>query len=391
LSRLSTANLIVEASQADLHRRAAPGLYIGLMSGTSLDGIDAVLVDTAHAPAPRLLAHSHHAFADDFRQQLAALCASGPDEIDRAGRAQQQLARDYARAVNQVLQLAGVENHRIRAIGAHGQTIRHRPEHGYTVQLNPAALLAELCEIDVIADFRSRDMAAGGQGAPLVAAFHAAVFATAKPRVVVNIGGIANVTALPGTAGAAAGAVIGFDCGPGNLLLDAWTQRHFAAPFDRDGALAAGARADESLLVAWLNDPYFTAAPPKSTGREHFTLDWVQRSIGPDIDPRVVLASLTRLTARAIGQSIAAWASTAHDVVICGGGARNRTLMQALAEECGGRPVMNSEALGVAPEQVEAMAFAWLAQSHLERRAGNVPSVTGARGGRVLGALYPGR
>jgi anhydro-N-acetylmuramic acid kinase len=365
-------------------RKSRSDLYIGLMSGTSLDGVDAALAGFGSA-RPQPLAHSYVPFPDAFKRQLGELCVSGPDELDRAGIAQQQLARLYAQAVDHLLTAAKVSRRAVRAIGAHGQTIRHRPEQGYTVQLNAPALLAELSGIDVVADFRSRDVAAGGQGAPLVCGFHAEVFGDGAPRAVVNIGGISNVTALP----AGDDPIIGFDCGPGNLLLDAWTQRHFDAPFDRGGALAAGTAHDATLLAALLNDPYFAAAPPKSTGREYFTLDWFARVGGEGVNSRVGLATLTRLTAAAIGRSIEAWAPRSRDVVVCGGGARNPTLLRALAEESGGRAVATTATFGIEPEQVEALAFAWLARAYIERRQGNVPSVTGARGGRVLGALYP--
>jgi anhydro-N-acetylmuramic acid kinase len=354
------------------------------MSGTSLDGVDAIIVEFGGV-RPLPLAHSYVPFPDAFRRQLSELCVSGSSELDRAGIAQQQLARHYAQAVADLLEKTALERDAVRAIGAHGQTIRHRPEQGYTMQLNAPALLAELSGIDVVADFRSRDIAAGGHGAPLVCGFHAEFFGTSEPRAVVNIGGISNVTALAG----GSDPIVGFDCGPGNLLLDAWTQRHFGAAFDRDGALAAGTAHDASLLKTLLHDPYFAAAPPKSTGREYFTLDWFARVGGECSNPRVGLATLTRLTAAAIGRAIETWAPHSRDIVVCGGGARNVTLLRALAEEAGGRPVVTTATLGIEPEQVEALAFAWLARAHVERRCGNVPSVTGARGGRVLGALYP--
>lgn len=373
---------------AAIQAAAADGLYIGLMSGTSLDGVDAVLADFGPASTPNLLAHRHAAFSVDLRQQLLALCASGPDEIERGGSAALELARLYAQLVDQLINDCGIAPTKVRAIGAHGQTIRHRPRAGFSVQLNAPALLAELAGIDVIADFRSRDIAAGGQGAPLVAGFHAAVFGVAEPRAVVNIGGISNLTALPA---AGAGTIIGFDCGPGNVLIDAWTQKHFDRAYDHDGELAAAGRIDPHLLEALLAEPYFSAPPPKSTGRELFTLDWVQQKSEAPPDHRTVLATLTRLTARAIADAIKRWAPEAADVVVCGGGAGNRTLMRALAEECAPRAVRTSGEFGVEPHHVEALAFAWLAQRHVAGKAGNVPGVTGAAGMRVLGARYPGR
>lgn len=360
-------------------------LFVGLMTGTSLDGVDAVLADCGH-PVPRALAHRHRALPTSLRSELLALNTAGNDEIHRSSVAAQTLARLYAASVEDLLAAAGVAANAVRAIGVHGQTVRHRPDLGYTVQLNAPALLAELTGIDVVADFRSRDVAAGGQGAPLVPAFHRVAFGGAGARAVVNLGGIANITALDGAGER------GFDAGPGNVLIDAWMAARFNAPYDRNGALAATARADEALVRSLLADPYFAAAPPKSTGRDLFTLDWVLRDpLVRRLDPTVVLASLTELTARAIGEAIVRWVPAAENVVACGGGALNATLMQAL-QRCVGaqRAVVSSEALGVPVDQVEALAFAWLARSHLQRSPGNLPGATGARGPRILGALYPG-
>lgn len=361
-------------------------LFVGLMTGTSLDGLDAVLADCGH-PVPRALAHRHRALPTSLRSELLALNTAGNDEIHRSSVAAQTLARLYAASVEDLLAAAGVAANAVRAIGVHGQTVRHRPDLGYTVQLNAPALLAELTGIDVVADFRSRDVAAGGQGAPLVPAFHRVVFGGAGARAVVNLGGIANITALDGAGER------GFDAGPGNVLIDAWMAARFNAPYDRNGALAATARADEALVRSLLADPYFAAAPPKSTGRDLFTLDWVLRDpLVRQLDPTVVLASLTELTARAIGEAIVRWVPAAEGVVACGGGALNATLMQAL-QRCVGaqRAVVSSEALGVPVDQVEALAFAWLARCHLHRSPGNLPGATGARGPRILGALYPGQ
>jgi anhydro-N-acetylmuramic acid kinase len=359
-------------------------LFVGLMTGTSLDGVDAVLADCAPR-IPAALAHVHKPLPPALRSELLALNASGADEIHRAHLAAQELARLYAATVASLLEAAGLHAGEVRAIGAHGQTVRHRPDLGYTVQLNAPALLAELTGIDVVADFRSRDVAAGGQGAPLVPAFHRVVFGSDRPRAVVNIGGIGNVTALDGER------VTGFDTGPGNVLIDGWMAAHFDAAFDAGGALAATARPDEELVDALLGDPFFALAPPKSTGRDLFTLDWVRRfERTRQVDATVVLASLTELTARSIGDAIARWIPEAEDVVVCGGGARNATLMQSLQRRLGAsRPVRTADELGIAGDQVEALAFAWLARCHLHREAGNVPAATGARGPRVLGALYP--
>jgi anhydro-N-acetylmuramic acid kinase len=365
----------------------AAGLYIGLMTGTSLDGVDAVLADLTGAQ-PHIVATAHLPLAQDLRSELLQLSASGWDELHRSGIASQQLARGYASAVQRLLREVNVQADQVRAIGVHGQTVRHRPEAGYTIQLNAPATLAELTGIDVVADFRSRDIAAGGQGAPLLPVFHAGIFTAQSPRAVVNVGGIANVTALP-----AAGSrepVIGFDCGPGNVLIDAWAAEHLAQPFDRGGHWAAGGSANAALLRELMKEPYFSLAPPKSTGRELFNREWLSRKLAQHaLDPQDVQATLTRLTAVTIGQAIARHAPRAADVLVCGGGAFNSTLLRMLGEECAPRPVASTQALGVAPDHVEAFAFAWLAHEHVLRRAASLPAVTGARGARVLGALYP--
>jgi len=362
-----------------------PELYIGLMSGTSLDGVDAVLADFS-TPQARVLSHAHRAFDSGLRSQLLGLCASGDDEVERGGRAAQALARVYADCVADVLRRAGRTATEVKAIGAHGQTIRHCPEQGYTVQLNAPARLAEATGIDVVADFRSRDMAAGGQGAPLVPAFHAALFAAAAPRAIVNIGGISNVTFLPGNVEA----VLGFDCGPGNVFLDAWATAHGHGPFDRDGAFAAGGRVDAALLGRLLAEPFLGLAPPKSTGRELFSPAWLARALaGSALAPQDVQRTLTEFTARCIGDAVARWCAPAQDVIVCGGGARNASLMSALGAALGPRPPRAVSALGVEPEWVEALAFAWLARRCLRRETGSLPAVTGARGARVLGAIYP--
>jgi anhydro-N-acetylmuramic acid kinase len=361
-------------------------LYIGLMSGTSLDGIDGVLANFSQA-RPRVLAHAHHDFTEELRAELLALNAPIQDELHRAQIAGQHLARGYAAVVDDLLRHAEVAAGEVRAIGAHGQTVRHRPDEGYTLQLNAPAVVAELTGIDVVADFRSRDVAAGGQGAPLVPALHEALFAGDGPRVVVNIGGVSNLTALPAHG---SGTVHGFDCGPGNVLLDTWIQEKLGRRYDDDGTWAAGGRVDETLLAALLAEPYFTQAPPKSTGRELFNRAWLQaRLAGRSHAPRDVQATLTRLTAEAIGRAIAAHAPESKEVLVCGGGARNGALMRMLAAACAPRTVHSTAAFGVPPDQVEALAFAWLACAHVRRLPGNVPAVTGALGPRVLGALYP--
>ncbi len=362
-------------------------LFVGLMSGTSLDGVDAVLADFSER-RPQLLAHQHAAFAPELRHELELLMTPGWDDVGRGAIVAQHLTRLYATACMDMLRHAGVDANHVSAIGAHGQTIRHRPDEGYTIQLGAPALLAELTGIAVVADFRSRDLAAGGQGAPLVPAFHAAVFGGVEPRAVVNVGGMSNLTGLP--AADSTGPLVGLDCGPGNVLIDAWAQQHLSEPVDRDGAWAAGGHTDVALLKSLLAEPYFSAPPPKSTGRELFNLDWVRTHLaGRELDPRNVQTTLTRLTATVIAQSVEKHMPSAREVLVCGGGARNLTLMKMLAEECAPRTVGSTESYGVAPEHVEALAFAWLAQRFMKHETGNAPSVTGARGARILGALYP--
>ncbi len=360
-----------------------PELYVGLMSGTSLDGIDAVLADLS-AGKSRLLGHQHHAFTPALRSELAALNHSGNDELRRAARAAIELTRAYAAAVQALLAKCSPVAPAVRAIGCHGQTVRHQPGDGYTIQLVNGSLLAELTRTDVVCDFRSRDIAAGGQGAPLVPAFHHAVFASPdKHRVIVNIGGIANLTDLPPAA-----SVTGFDCGPGNLLLDAWTQQHLAQPFDRDGAWAQQGSVIPALLARLLDDEYFRRAPPKSTGRETFNLEWLGQRLAGTEKPGDVQATLLALTAGGIADAVGKFCAGATEVYLCGGGARNTALVDLLSTRLAPRIVAVTDALGVNAEHVEAFAFAWLAQQTLNSAPGNLPAVTGARGARILGAIY---
>jgi anhydro-N-acetylmuramic acid kinase len=377
------------ASMQETDPDASPvcSLYIGIMTGSSLDGIDAVVADFA-AQRPLLVGHTRAALTAELRSELLRLSSAGPDELHRAAVASQHLARGYAHAVEELLLHAGVEPAQVRAIGVHGQTVRHRPDAGYTIQLNAPAALAELTGIDVVADFRSRDIAAGGQGAPLVPAFHSYLFSTSAARAVVNIGGIANLTAMP-QAGSGR-PVLGFDCGPGNVLIDAWASQHLREPFDRDGRWAGAGHSNAALLESMLREPYFALAPPKSTGRELFGQDWISHRLAQRaLAPQDVQATLTRLTAATIGAAVAAHAADSADVLVCGGGAFNSTLMRMLAQECAPRPVRSTAELGVEPDHVESLAFAWLAREHLARRPASLPEVTGARGARVLGALYP--
>lgn len=368
-------------------------LYVGLMSGTSLDGVDGVLVDLS--ATPRLLAHEHRPFPTDLREELFALNRpAGTNELHRAALASNGVALAYAAVVQALLATSGLAARDVAAIGAHGQTVRHRPgrpgqpgHRGYTLQLLNAAQLAEDCDIDVVADLRSRDVAAGGQGAPLVPAFHAAVFA--RPGVdaaVLNLGGIANLTLL-----SADGTVRGFDTGPGNALLDHWTLAHLGQDYDDGGAWAASGVMHTGLLRALCDEPYFSAPPPKSTGRDLFEPGWLQARLDrfPGVPPEDVQATLLALTVHTVATSLRALAPSTTLLRVCGGGARNNTLMQRLAEALPDVDVQDTGVDGIAPEHVEALAFAWLAKAFVERRPGNLAAVTGAAGPRILGALYP--
>jgi anhydro-N-acetylmuramic acid kinase len=359
-------------------------LYIGLMSGTSLDGVDAVLADFS-AARPQLLANFHAGFDARLRGELLALNARGDNEIERAALAGNALARCYAQAVEGVLGAAKQPAPAVRAIGCHGQTVRHRPGLGFTTQIGNAALLAELTGLRVVADFRSRDVAAGGQGAPLAPAFHAAMFAdAAEVRAVLNLGGIANLSFLPRE-----GAVTGFDSGPGNCLLDLWAARHLGRPVDENGAWAGGGKPIAALLERLLADPYFAAPPPKSTGRDLFNASWLQERLSGSEDPQAVQATLLELTARGVADALARHCRGARRVIVCGGGAKNGALLRRLGQLVAPAALETSERHGIDPQWVEAACFAWLAKCALEERPGNLPAVTGARAARVLGAIYP--
>ncbi len=323
-------------------------------------------------------------FGDSLRARLLAIHHPQADEIHKAAELGNELARIYARAVHKLLGKLRVSSTGVHAIGCHGQTVRHRPDAGYTIQLGNGALLAELARIIVVCDFRSRDIAAGGEGAPLVPAFHRAMFDHPSiHRVIVNIGGIANITDLR------SGAVQGFDTGPGNMLMDSWIQKHHGKPFDQDGAWAKGGRRIDELLQALLVHEYFLRNPPKSTGRELFNLAWVEGHLSGKEDPRDVQATLLALTITSIARAIESCCEGAKEIYVCGGGAANSALMSALAATISGRTISTTAKLGIDPDWVEACAFAWLARQALHLQPGNLPSVTGATGPRVLGAIYP--
>lgn len=364
-------------------------LYIGLMSGTSLDGIDGVLVDLGSSPPWPTLAHAHQPFDPALKRTLLALNTPDVNELHQAALASQELVKNCAQVVKTVCDRAGVTPPQIRAIGAHGQTVRHRPELGYTLQLNAPALLAELTGIDVVADFRSRDVAAGGQGAPLVPAFHQALFEHPTETVVVlNVGGMANLSILR-----APQPPLGFDCGPGNALMDAWCEQHTGRPYDEDGAWGAQGQVNLAALEVALSDPFFGMPPPKSTGRDLFNPSWLQQWLKATgmatHTPQDAQATLCELTARSAAMAMKTHAPMASQLVVCGGGALNGALMQRLQANLPGVLVQPSDAHGLPVMQVEAAAFAWLAQRHVHHLAGNVPQVTGAKGPRILGALYP--
>ena len=369
------------------------GLFVGLMSGTSLDGVDGVLVAfDADGIGFTVRGHAHRPFSPTLAAELLALNGPGPDELHRAALAGNAVALAYAAVVDELLQTTGTAAADVVAVGAHGQTVRHRPGEfdgtGYTLQLLNAALLAERSGIDVACDFRSRDVAAGGQGAPLVPAFHRHRFGRPGETVaVLNLGGIANLTVI-----GPEGATIGFDTGPANLLLDGWTARHRGSAFDAGGAWAAAGRPLPALLQTLRTEPFFALPPPKSTGRDLFGLAWLDARLqAPLPAPEDVQATLAELTASTVADAVRAHAAAARQLVVCGGGARNGHLMARLAALLPGVAVAASDAHGLPCDQVEACAFAWLAHALVGRQPGNLASVTGARGARVLGALYPGR
>jgi len=360
-------------------------LYVGIMSGTSLDGLDIALI--SQEGATRLIASHYVPLPDSLRAELLALCASGNDEVARVALAENAWAALAAEGVNQLLLHAGISRDEVRAIGSHGQTIRHEPARGFTVQISNAALLAEYCGITVVADFRRRDLAAGGQGAPLVPAFHEALFAAQGEAVaVLNIGGFSNLSLLRPEH-----PVSGFDCGPGNVLLDAWVYACRSELFDRNGAWAASGTVNEPLLRTLLADPFFATTGPKSTGREVFNLAWLRSHLlkHPEVPEADVQATLLELTARTVTDALYRAMPHPDGVFVCGGGAHNTALMARLQSLLPGSRVASTDALGVDPDWMEAMAFAWLAHCCLEGIPANRPAVTGAKGLRVLGAIYP--
>ena len=397
------------------------------MSGTSLDGVDGVLLQWQSAPqqegdksgqpergslghdqspamwfnkpSPQVLQHVFQPFDAEFRAELLSLNTPGNNELHRAALAGNRLARSYAQVVHALLNASGLQAHDIAAVGAHGQTVRHRPLEfdadpstglgavGYTLQLNNPALLAELTGIDVVAEFRTRDLAAGGQGAPLVPAFHAEIFGDPKHTVaVVNIGGISNISILRNSA---LQSITGFDCGPGNALMDHWVHLHQGTDYDANGTWAAQGQVIPTLLQSLLTESFLHQTPPKSTGRDLFNPTWLQQHLRADFKAVDVQATLCEFTALAIAQDLKRHAPEAKQLWVCGGGAFTGHLMSRLQSHAPGVQVASTALHGLPPLQVEAAAFAWLAAKTMKRETGSLESVTGARGARVLGAIYP--
>jgi len=362
-----------------------PELYIGLMSGTSMDGIDAALVDFS-ASQPELIATYSHQWPDAIQQALIAARDIPDDELDKLSSLDNQTAEIFAEACFKLLENTNHQTRDIVAIGNHGQTIRHRPdiEKPFSLQIGNAQKLAKLTGIDIISNFRTADIKAGGQGAPLAPAFHQAVFRHDNiNRVIVNIGGISNITILPTDKNQA---VTGFDCGPGNTLMDAWISQHKQQNYDIDGALASSGKSNAGLLANLLMDDYFQLAPPKSTGFEYFKLEWLSKYINSEMSVADVQSTLCDLTATSIIRAINQYAPDTEEIYICGGGVHNKELMHQLQAltKC---PLATTEKLGVHPDWVEAMAFAWLAYRHTHQLTGNLPSVTGASTAVILGEL----
>ncbi len=362
--------------------------YIGLMSGTSADAIDAVLVALpANGPLKLLASHSHP-IPERTKKTIHSLVLPGPNEIDRLGALHTELGELFSAAALAVLRAGKLTAKDVRAIGSHGQTVRHRPTgtFPFSLQVGNPSVIAERTGITTVADFRARDIAAGGQGAPLVPAFHQYLFhSRERSRAIVNIGGIANVTYLPADD---AQPVLGFDTGPGNTLLDAWARQHLGKTHDENGQWAGGGRPADALLEKLLADPYFTALPPKSTGREYFHAGWLTQRVPAGLRPQDVQATLAELTARSIADAIRRFLPVCDEVFVCGGGAHNRDLMERLRARLKPLPLATTDALGLAPDWVEATAFAWLAHRTLEAKPGNLPSVTGAQHPVILGGIY---
>lgn len=359
------------------------------MSGTSLDGVDVVLVELSSKQAPgnrpRLLAAHCLPYQKKLKDELLALHHPFSDELHQAQLTGNELAREYAAAALALLRSASISPSRVHAIGCHGQTIRHCPELGYTLQIGNAALVAELTGITVVSDFRSRDIAAGGQGAPLVPAFHDKLLRIPDThRVIVNIGGISNLTNLPPGL-----PTTGFDCGPGNMLMDAWIAQHLSEPYDDKGAWAASGKVLPALLDQMLHDPFFSLPPPKSSGRDLFNMAWLRSKLHGNESAKDVQATLLELSSRAIAQAIQKHCIGAEEIYLCGGGAKNLALRNRLAALLSDVSIQATNALGMDADYMEAIAFSWLAQQAMLGIPASLPAVTGARHSCILGAIYP--
>jgi anhydro-N-acetylmuramic acid kinase len=385
------APMRAEPSDSTLHS----ALYLGMISGSSADGIDIAIArfddgDAGQPPQAKVLFGHTYAWEPALRARLVALGQDAPPmSLDAFGTLDAELGAAFAEAAETAIRDSGLRRADIAAIGSHGQTLRHRPEgaHGFTMQLGDPFRIAERTGVRTVADFRRRDVAAGGHGAPLLPALHAALLSAAdEDRAVLNIGGTANLTLLPR---GDAGGVRGFDTGPGNGLMDAWCLRHTGEHFDRGGRFAAAGRVDDALLGRLLDDPWFAAPPPKSTGRDQFHLPWVEARLRGDEAPADVQATLLALSARTIADGLRATLPGAQRVLVCGGGVHNPMLMRALATELPDAAIESTAGHGIDPDVVEALGFAWLARQTVLGRPGNLPAVTGAAGWRVLGAIYP--
>lgn len=358
--------------------------YIGIMSGTSLDGIDAALVCFEEEIIKTVATH-YQPYPDTVKKEALALHTPTHNDLHRTAIFSNVLSKEYAAAVHALLRKTNFSAECITAIGNHGQTLRHSPDLGYTIQAGNGALLAELTNIPVVTDFRSRDIAAGGQGAPLVPAVHAAMFAhPVLHRVILNIGGIANLTNLHPNQEAQ-----GFDCGPGNMLMDAWIQQHSDQNYDKNGIWASSGKVIPSLLTTLRNHPFLALPPPKSCGREQFDLAFLSNTLSGSERPADVQATLTQFTVVSCTDAIKQWCGAPDELFVCGGGAHNQALMACLMAQLPNTSIKLTDALGVSADYLEAIAFAWLAKQNVDRQTGNLPKVTGAHGPRVLGALYP--
>ncbi|HHW4678277.1 MAG TPA: anhydro-N-acetylmuramic acid kinase [Xylella sp.] len=366
-------------------------LYLGLMSGTSVDGIDTALVRiNTNATLPCQLIDAQTFTWEPHLRTILLELSEGQNtaSLDQLGWLDAQVGLAFATAANALIAKTGVKHTQIRAIGSHGQTVRHRPlgDLPFTWQFGDAHRITEFTGITTVSDFRRRDVAAGGQGAPLMPGFHLAMLGSAtENRAVLNLGGIANLTLIP-----MVGPVLGFDTGPANALLDSWYQRHHNGTFDQDGVFAASGQINRQLLARLLADPWFALHPPKSTGREQFHLNWLAEQLQhASPSPADVQATLLELTAVTVTDALLRQQPNTHRLLICGGGTHNRVLMARLAAHLPNVIVESVRSYGLDPDYLEAMGFAWLAAQILDGHPGNLPSVTGARGPRLLGAIHP--